>query len=39
MKYLYKEFILVKKTEFYVASLDCNLILKEDVKKDKKKFN
>ena len=25
-----------KKTDYYIASLDCNLILKEDVKKDRK---
>ena len=27
-----------KKTDYYIASLDCNLILKEDIKKDKKKL-
>ena len=38
MNNLYKKFILVKKTDYYIASLDCNLILKEDIKKDKKKL-
>ena len=28
-----------KKNDYYMASLDCNLILKEDIKKDKKKIN
>ena len=27
-----------KKTDYYIASLDCNLILKEDIKKDQKKL-
>ena len=35
MKNLFKEFILVKKTDYYIANLDCNLILKEYIKKDK----
>ena len=26
-----------KKVTYYIASLDCNLILKEHIKKDKKK--
>ena len=38
MKNLFKEFILVKKTDYYIASLDCNLILKEETKKDRKKL-
>ena len=25
-----------KKNDYYIGSLDCNLILKEDIKKDKK---
>ena len=27
-----------KKTDYYVASLDCNLVLKEEIKKGKKKL-
>ena len=27
-----------KKTDYYIASLDCNLILKEETKKDRKKL-
>ena len=27
-----------KKTDYYIASLDCNLILKEYIKKDKEKI-
>ena len=38
MKNLYKKLILIKKKDSYIASLDCNLILKEDIKKDKKKL-
>ena len=37
MKNFYKRLILIKK-DYYIASLDCNLILKEDIKKDKKKL-
>ena len=36
MKNLYKKIILIKKN--YIASLNCNLILKEDIKKDKEKM-
>ena len=27
-----------KKTDYYIVSLDCNLILKEEIKKDRKKL-
>ena len=27
-----------KNIDYYIASLDCNLILKEEIKKDKKKL-
>ena len=36
MKNLYKKIILIKKKYYYIASLDCNLILKEDIKKEEK---
>ena len=26
-----------KKTDYYISSLNCNLILKDEIKKDKKK--
>ena len=35
MKNFYKRLILIKK-DYYIASLDCNLILKEDIKKEEK---
>ena len=38
MKNLYKKLILIKKKDYYIASLNCNLILKEDIKKDKEKM-
>ena len=38
MKILYKRLNLIK-NDYYIASLDCNLILKKDIKKDKKKIN
>ena len=38
MKNLYKKLILIKKKDYYIASLNCNLILKEDIKKDKEKL-
>ena len=37
MENLYKRSILIKNFNCYTASLDCNLILKEHIKKDKKK--
>ena len=37
MENLYKRSILIKNSNCYTASLDCNLILKEHIKKDKKK--
>ena len=38
MKNLYKKLILIKKKDHYIASLNCNLILKEDIKKDKERM-
>ena len=38
MKNLYKKLILIKKKDYYIASLNYNLILKEDIKKDKEKM-
>ena len=38
MKDLYKKLNLIKKKDYYIASLDCNLILKEEIKKNKKKL-
>ena len=39
MKNLYKKLNSIKKNDYYITSMDCNLILKEDIKKDKKKIN
>ena len=33
-----QRFYFSKKTDYYIASLDCNLILKEETKKDRKKL-
>ena len=38
MKNLYKKLILIKKKDYYIASLNYNLILKEYIKKDKEQM-